>query len=79
MRKRQKTKLLRLTFCQGDPECRPSTAQKDTKIKPRFRSDAGESRSGFRNEGVRPINASYVFPASTRAAVYAMRMRLGNK
>src|SRR6201991_2034378 len=33
----------------------------------------------YRNEGTRPINASYVFPASTRAAVYAMRMRLGNE
>jgi Ca-activated chloride channel family protein len=30
----------------------------------------------YRNEGSRPINASYVFPASTRAAVYAMRMRI---
>ncbi|HEY6805550.1 MAG TPA: VIT domain-containing protein [Pyrinomonadaceae bacterium] len=33
----------------------------------------------YRNEGTRPINASYVFPASTRAAVYAMRMKLGNE
>jgi Ca-activated chloride channel family protein len=33
----------------------------------------------YRNEGSRPINASYVFPASTRAAVYAMRMRIGNQ
>lgn len=30
----------------------------------------------YRNEGSRPINASYVFPASTRAAVYAMRMKI---
>ena len=27
-------------------------------------------RQIYRNEGSRPINASYVFPASTRAAVY---------
>lgn len=33
----------------------------------------------YRNEGSRPINASYVFPASTRAAVYAMRMQIGNE
>jgi Ca-activated chloride channel family protein len=33
----------------------------------------------YRNEGIRPINASYVFPASTRAAVYAVRMRIGNE
>ena len=36
-------------------------------------------RQVYRNEGTRPINASYVFPASTRAAVYAMRMQLGNE
>ncbi|HVF23220.1 MAG TPA: VIT and VWA domain-containing protein, partial [Pyrinomonadaceae bacterium] len=35
-------------------------------------------RQIYRNEGARPINATYVFPASTRAAVYAMRMQLGN-
>lgn len=33
----------------------------------------------YRNEGSRPINASYVFPASTRAAVYGMRMRIGDE
>ncbi len=33
----------------------------------------------YRNEGSRPINASYVFPASTRAAVYAMRMQIGDQ
>lgn len=33
----------------------------------------------YRNEGSRPINASYVFPASTRAAVYAMRMKMGDQ
>jgi Ca-activated chloride channel family protein len=33
----------------------------------------------YRNEGSRPINASYVFPPSTRAAVYAMRMRIGDR
>jgi Ca-activated chloride channel family protein len=33
----------------------------------------------YRNEGSKPINASYVFPASTRAAVYAMRMRIGDQ
>ena len=33
----------------------------------------------YRNEGSRPINASYVFPASTRAAVYGMRVRIGDQ
>lgn len=33
----------------------------------------------YKNEGSRPINAAYVFPASTRAAVYAMRMKMGDQ
>lgn len=32
----------------------------------------------YRNEGTRPINATYVFPASTRAAVYGMKMTIGD-
>ena len=36
-------------------------------------------RQIYRNEGSRPINAAYVFPASTRAAVYAMRMQIGDE
>ena len=33
----------------------------------------------YRNEGTRAINATYVFPASTRAAVYSMRMKIGDQ
>ncbi|MEP7074234.1 MAG: VIT domain-containing protein [Acidobacteriota bacterium] len=33
----------------------------------------------YQNEGARPINATYVFPASTRAAVYGMRMKIGDE
>lgn len=33
----------------------------------------------FENEGEVPIEAVYVFPASTRAAVHAMRMRIGDR
>ena len=33
----------------------------------------------YRNEGGTPLEARYVFPASTRAAVYAMRMRIGER
>src|SRR4029079_19341396 len=36
-------------------------------------------RQIYRNEGARPINATYVFPASTRAAVYSMRMKIGDQ
>lgn len=33
----------------------------------------------YRNEGKAPLEARYVFPGSTRAAVYAMNVRLGNR
>lgn len=33
----------------------------------------------YQNEGTGAINATYVFPASTRAAVYGMRMRIGDE
>ena len=33
----------------------------------------------YRNEGSRPIEAQYVFPGSTRAAVYGMNVRLADR
>lgn len=33
----------------------------------------------YKNEGKRPIEAIYVFPASTRAAVYSMTMTIGER
>ena len=33
----------------------------------------------YRNEGQRPLEAVYVFPGSTRAAVHAMTVRLGDR
>lgn len=33
----------------------------------------------YRNEGKAPLEARYVFPGSTRAAVYAMNVRLGKR
>ena len=33
----------------------------------------------YKNEGSRPIHARYIFPASTRSAVYAMQMRIGDQ
>ncbi|TAL14595.1 MAG: trypsin, partial [Aquabacterium sp.] len=33
----------------------------------------------YRNEGKRPLEARYVFPGSTQAAVYAMNVRLGDR
>jgi Ca-activated chloride channel family protein len=36
-------------------------------------------RQRYANEGVRPINARYIFPASTRAAVHGMKMTVGDQ
>ncbi len=33
----------------------------------------------YKNDGKRPIEAVYTFPASTRAAVYAMKMTIGDR
>ncbi|MDR0563669.1 MAG: VIT and VWA domain-containing protein [Azoarcus sp.] len=33
----------------------------------------------YRNEGTRPIEAKYLFPGSTRAAIHAMNIRLGDR
>ncbi len=33
----------------------------------------------YRNEGSRPLNTRYVFPASTRAAVHGMTLQVGDK
>ncbi len=33
----------------------------------------------YQNSGTRPINARYIFPASTRAAVHGMEMRIGDE
>ena len=33
----------------------------------------------YRNEGTRPLEAIYIFPASTRAAVYGMVMHTGDR
>lgn len=36
-------------------------------------------RQTYRNDGDRTISARYVFPASTRAAVYGMKMKIGQR
>ncbi|MDF1562853.1 MAG: VIT domain-containing protein [Deltaproteobacteria bacterium] len=36
-------------------------------------------RQVFENDGKKPIEAIYVFPGSTRAAVHGMRMRIGDR
>ena len=65
---------------QGDPSV-DQLPLKDTRVEIMVAGVIADVkvRQIYRNEGSRPINASYVFPASTRAAVYAMRMQIGNE
>jgi Ca-activated chloride channel family protein len=64
-------------FVKGDPSV-DRLPLKDTRVEVAVSGVIADVRVTqlYRNEGTRPINASYVFPASTRAAVYAMQMRI---
>ena len=67
-------------FVQGDPTV-DRLPLKDTKVEISISGVIADVKivQTYRNEGSRPINATYVFPASTRAAVYGMRMRIGDQ
>ena len=67
-------------FVQGDPNV-DHLPLKDTRVEISVSGVIADVKvvQTYRNEGLRPINATYVFPASTRAAVYGMRMHIGNE
>ena len=67
-------------FVQGDPSL-DRLPLKDTHVQIDVSGVIADVKvtQTYRNEGTRPINARYVFPASTRAAVYAMRMKIGDQ
>lgn len=67
-------------FVKGDPSV-DSLPLKDTRVDIAVSGVISDVKvvQTYRNEGSRPINATYVFPASTRAAVYGMRMRIGDQ
>ena len=67
-------------FVQGDPSV-DLLPLKDTQVQVNVSGVIADIRvvQTYRNEGARPINARYVFPASTRAAVYSMRMKIGDQ
>ena len=67
-------------FVQGDPSL-DQLPLKDTNVQIDVSGVIADVKvlQTYRNEGSRPINARYIFPASTRAAVYAMRMRIGDQ
>lgn len=67
-------------FVKGDPNI-DQLPLKDTKVQIGVSGVIADVRvvQTYRNEGSRPINATYMFPASTRAAVYSMRMKIGDQ
>jgi len=67
-------------FVQGDPNV-DQLPLKDTNVEIAVSGVIADVKvvQTYRNEGSRPINALYVFPASTRAAVYGMQMRIGDE
>jgi Ca-activated chloride channel family protein len=67
-------------FVQGDPSV-DHLPLKDTRVDIAVSGVIADVKvvQTYKNEGARPINARYVFPASTRAAVYAMRMQIGDQ
>jgi Ca-activated chloride channel family protein len=67
-------------FIKGDPEV-DQLPLKDTRVDIAISGVIADVRvvQTYKNEGTRPINATYVFPASTRAAVYGMQMRIRNE
>lgn len=67
-------------FVNGDPAV-DHLPLKDTRVEISVSGVIADVKvvQAYRNEGSRPINATYVFPASTRAAVYGMRMRIGDQ
>ncbi len=67
-------------FVQGDPNI-DRLPLKDTRVEINVSGIIADVTvlQTYRNEGSRPINARYVFPASTRAALYAMRMQIGDQ
>jgi len=64
----------------GDPNV-DQLPLKDTRVEVAVTGVIADVRvvQTYENKGTRAINATYVFPASTRAAVYGMQMRIGDE
>ena len=67
-------------YVDGDPRV-DRLPLKDTKVEISVSGVIADVKvvQTYRNEGRRPINAKYIFPASVRAAVYSMRMKIGDE
>jgi len=66
-------------FVKGDPSV-DKLPLKDTNVSVAVSGVIADVtvKQTYTNDGSRPINATYVFPASVRAAVYSMRMKIGD-
>ncbi len=67
-------------FVKGDPAV-DRLPLKDTRVEISVSGVIADVKvmQTYKNEGTRPIKATYKFPASTRAAVYSMRMKIGDQ
>lgn len=68
-------------FVEGGDSSTDSFPLKETKVSANINGVIAETyvTQTYTNEGTAPINASYVFPASTRVAVHGMKMEIGDK
>ena len=68
-------------FVEGGDSETDSFPLKDTKVTANINGVIAETyvTQTYTNEGTTPINASYVFPASTRVSVHGMKMEIGAK
>lgn len=68
-------------FVEGGDSETDSFPLKDTKVTANINGVIAETyvTQTYTNEGTTPINASYVFPASTRVSVHGMKMEIGDK
>ena len=67
-------------FVDGDPAV-DRLPLKSTKVDAHIAGVIADVRvtQHYRNEGQRPIEARYVFPGSTRAAIHGLQMRIGER
>ncbi len=68
-------------FVQGDDSSTDSFPLKGTKVSTTINGTIAETyvTQTYANEGENAINASYVFPASTKVSVHGMKMEIGNQ
>ncbi|MCL2087213.1 MAG: VIT and VWA domain-containing protein [Oscillospiraceae bacterium] len=67
-------------FIEGDDPALDSFPLKETDVKVSINGVIADVylTQTYQNLGAQPINAQYVFPASTRAAVHGMKMQIGD-